>query len=100
MGGEKEPNPPGTLLGVGPCGVRAQVGLQRALGQSMSVLTNLQVQAVPRWLRLCVHVLYDLAWASQPSARCKGWPQCGLGLLTGVYDLLGCASSRHGQRRF
>lgn len=52
----------------------------------MSILKNLQVQAVPQFLGLCVCVLDDLVWASQLSPRCKGWPQCGLGPLAGGYD--------------
>lgn len=87
MGGEKEPAPPGTLLGVGPWGVRAQVGLQRALGQSVSILTTLQVQAVPRWLRLCVRVLDDLARASQPSAGARGGPSVDLASSPGCMTL-------------
>lgn len=58
----------------------------------MSILKNLQVQAVPQLLGLCVCVLDDLVWASQLSPRCKGWPQCGLGPLAGGMALgLSCA---------
>lgn len=72
--------------GSGTLGCQGSGGAPESPG-SMSILINLQVQAVPQWLRLRVHVLDDLAWSSQPSAGCKGWPQWGLGLLIGVYDI-------------
>jgi len=52
--------------------------------ESMSILTNLEVQAVHRLFGLCVCVLDDLVWACQTSSRCKGWAQYGLGHLDGV----------------
>lgn len=55
----------------------------------MSSLTNLEVQAVHQLLGLRVCVLDDWAWASQPSPRCKGWPQRGFGHLAQGYGFQG-----------
>lgn len=82
MGGQMEPALSCTLKGVGSWDAGMQVGLRR-----VNVNVKFWLQAVFQWLRLCIHILDDLAWSSQPYPRCKGWPQCGLGHFTIVYDL-------------